>query len=312
MNEMRLKLAIPLFVALAYAPAQVLAEPILSVDLAGFAVLGATTVTNVPTSTISGSVGAWNASDGSSTAITGLACGGAYVAGSSCTDPQVTGGTVEPGTALAMSAQADLTTARTNLGLLGPGTTLGADLAGLTLAPGVYTVPAGVSNLTGTLTLNGLGDADAFWLFQMPSTLITSPGSAVMVINTGSGAGVFWNVGSSATIDTTTSFEGNILALTAITVNHAATIGCGRALADNAAVTLNDNTIGTDCATGTWGAGSTGYSGGGLSFDTGANTVVDTGGNVVSVPGAAIPEPVTLALLGVGLGGIGFSRRKRA
>ena len=63
------------------------------------------------------------------------------------------------------------------------------------LTPGVYTVPSGTSNLTGTLTFNGQGNLNAFWVFQMPSTLITPPASVVNVINTGAGAGV---IGTSA------------------------------------------------------------------------------------------------------------------
>ena len=172
MNAM--KFAIPLFVALAYGPAQGLAQsPILGTPLDSFAVLGASTVTNTGSSTISGNVGV---SPG--TAITG--------AGSI----SITG-VFHATDAFAGLGQSQLTTARTNLGSLGPGSILGANLAGLTLSPGVYTVPAGVSNLTGTLTLNGQGDANAAWVFQMPSTLITSPGSVVNVINTGAGAGVY-------------------------------------------------------------------------------------------------------------------------
>lgn len=115
------------------------ATPLLGSDLASFTVLGASTVTNVPTSTIVGNVGV---SPG--TAITGfLSSPGVAVA-----DPQVTGGLVHATTAVAASAQAQLTAAITNLGSLGAGTLLGADLVGLTIFPGVYTVPAGTTNLS--------------------------------------------------------------------------------------------------------------------------------------------------------------------
>ena len=231
-------------------PSPGLAVPLLGSDLASFAVLGASTVTNTGATTLTGNLGVW--SSGGANAITGQST--ITING----DPALTTGSVfvHAGDALAQSAQGQLTTAITNLGLMGTGTTLvNVDLTGLTLVPGVYTVPAGASNLTGTLTLDGGGNANAAWVFQMESTLITSPGSIVNVINTGSGAGVFWNVGSSATIDTTTSFQGNILALTSITLNTGATIGCGRALANTGAVTMDTNTIGIGCGTATGGGG---------------------------------------------------------
>ena len=274
MNAM--KLVVPLFVALAYGPSQGWAAPILGSELASFAVLGAETVTNTGATALTGNLGV---SPGSS--ITGFF-------GTVANDgPGVFTGAAHQADSFASTAQAQLATARSNLGLLGTGTTLGTNLGGLTLFPGVYTVPAGVSNLTGTLTLDGGGNANAAWVFQMPSTLITSSGSVVNVINTGSGAGLYWNVGSSATLDTTTSFQGNILALTSIALNTGATIGCGRALANIGAVTMDTNTFSIDCL-------ANGLSGG------------LTGG----IP-APIPEPKTYALMLAGLGLVGLVARRR-
>jgi hypothetical protein len=189
--------------------------------------------------------------------------------------------------------------------------TLGANLSGLTLSPGVYTVPAGVSNLTGTLTLNGQGNANAAWVFQMPSTLITSPGSVVNVVNTGAGAGVYWNVGSSATLDTTTSFQGNILALTSITLNTGATIGCGSALANTGGVTMDTNTIGTGCGAVT--GGQDNGLGGGLTVPAGGGTPTLIGGGAPTggKPIGAVPEPETYAITLAGLALLGFLRRRR-
>jgi len=220
------------------APWRVHADPILGSALATFSVLGGATVTNTGATTLTGDIGV-----APGTAITGKPS--ITVNGTNAATPG--NPFVHESDALANLAQAQLAIAQASLALLGPGTPVQMDLAGLTLSPGVYTVPAGTSNLTGTLTLDGGGNADAFWLFQMPATLITSPDSVVNVVNTGAGAGLYWNVGSSATLDTGTSFQGNILALASISLNTGATIRCGRALAKVAAVTLDTNTISVGC-----------------------------------------------------------------
>ena len=107
---------------------------------------------------------------------------------------------------------------------------------------GVYCVNAAASNLTGTLTLDAQGNANAVWVFRMSSTLITSSGSVVSVINGGNACAVQWQVSSSATIGSGTTFVGNILALTSIAMNTGANL-TGRALARNGAVTLDTNNI---------------------------------------------------------------------
>jgi hypothetical protein len=197
-----------------------------------FAVLAGSTVTNTGATTVHGNLGVWPGS-----AITGIL------------PAMVTGGTIHAGDAVAMQAQNDLTTAY-NFAAGEACTTVltGQDLGGLTLTPGVYCF-ASSAQLTGTLTLNAQGDPNAVFLFQIGSTLTTASNSSVVFINsTSSGQGdtVFWQVGSSATLGTTTAFAGNILALTSITLNTGATITCGRALARNGAVTMDTNTISID------------------------------------------------------------------
>jgi len=273
---------------LSFSVPSVNADGILGPDLATFAILGASTVTNTGATTLTGDLGV----------SPGLAITGESTITVNGTNAATMGNPfVHAGDVFASMAQSELAAAKTELGSLGAGTLLPANLGGLTLSPGVYTVPAGTTNLTGTLTLNGQGNLNAFWVFQMPSTLITSPGSVVNVINTGAGAGLFWNVGSSATLDTTTSFEGNILALTSITLDTGATDQCGRALAHTGAVTMDTNTVSIGC-TNLGGSTGTGGSGGGLG---GGLTVPPGGGTPIPLPPVSAPEPGTMLLLGTGL-----------
>ena len=113
-----------------------------------------------------------------------------------------------------------------------------------TLAPGVYNSTSTFGIATGSvLTLDAAGDADAFWIFQAGSSLTTGSDSRIELINGASAANVFWQVGSSATLGTSTEFVGSILALESITLNTGATILDGRALALNGLVTMDNNTI---------------------------------------------------------------------
>jgi type VI secretion system secreted protein VgrG len=189
-------------------------------------------VTNTGTSTITGDLGV---SPG--TAITGFPPG------------TVVSGTIHSADATAGQAQSDLTTAYNSLaGQACTQDLSGQDLGGKTLTAGVYCFSTS-AQLTGTLTLNAQGNTGAVFVFKIGSTLTTASNSSVVVTNSGSLCNVFWQVGTSATIGTTSSVMGSILALTSITLNTGASVS-GRTLARNGAVTLDTNTIPNTCTAG--------------------------------------------------------------
>jgi type VI secretion system secreted protein VgrG len=209
-------------------------------------------------------------------------------------------GTIHDQDAVAQQAQVDLTTAYNSLaGASVTKVLTGTNLGGLTLTPGVYFF-ATSAQLTGTLTLNAEGQANATWVFQIGSTLTTASNSVVSIINPGSNDGLFWQVGSSATLGTTTDFEGNIVALTSITLDTGATDECGRVLALNGAVTLGSNTISTACGD-VAGEGNSGGLSGVSSTSGGTGGTGGTGGSGGGGGTTSVPEPATFGLLLAGL-----------
>ena len=195
---------------------------------ASFGVLAGSTVTSTGPTVVNGNVGV---SPGS--ALTGFPPG------------IVIGGAVYVADAVAAQAQSDLTTAYVNAaGRVCPGPPLPGDIGGTTILPGVYCNSTSVG-ITGPVTLNGNGNPNAVFILQIGSTLTTAAGnSAVVLIGGAAASNVFWQVGTSATLGTNTTFSGTILAQASITVTTGAALN-GRALARTGAVTLAGNAIAT-------------------------------------------------------------------
>ena len=213
------------FAALATFAAQAKAQSLESAET--FAVLGASTVTNTGASHISGNVGV---SPGS--AITGFPPG------------IITNGALHAADATATQAHADLATAYTAFaGLASPpaNNLSGTDLGGKTLTPGVYRYNASATS-AGALTFDAQNDPTARFVIQIGTTLITPSSSSVVLINGADARNVYFQVGTSATLGSGSSFIGNILADAAITAVSGTTL-TGRLLAVVEAVTLDTNNV---------------------------------------------------------------------
>jgi hypothetical protein len=188
-----------------------------------FAVLAGSTVTNTGPSTVSGDLGLHPG-----TSITGF-------------PPGTVNGTIHGPDAVALQAQTDVTTAYNGAAGRLPPLAIPADLGGLTLTGGVYKRASSLG-LTGTVTLDAQGNPNSVFVFQAGSTLITASASRVKLINGAQACNVFWQVGSSATLGTTTDFAGVILAMASITINTRVTL-LGRAFARTGAVTMDNDVI---------------------------------------------------------------------
>jgi len=190
-----------------------------------FVILAGSTVTNTGATNLTGDMGV---SPG--TAVTGF-------------PPGILSGSSHPGDATSATGMTDLTVAYNDAAgrTLAPVTVAG-NLGGLTLPPGLYKSTSSLAISSGDLTLDAQGDPNAVFIFQMASTLTTTSGRAVILSGGAKSSNVFWQVGSSATLGTTSAFKGTIMANQSITLNTGASLN-GRALARIGAVTLAGNVV---------------------------------------------------------------------
>jgi hypothetical protein len=170
--------------------------------------------------------------------------------GTTLTGAPTVNGTTHLGDAVAAQAQLDLTAAYNDAAGRSVGAvTVAGNLGGQTLAPGLYKSTSSLEISSGDLTLDAQGDTNAVFIFQIASTLTTTAGRQVILSGGAKAANILWQVGSSATLGTTSVFKGNILALTSITVTTGAGVE-GKLLARNGSVTLDSNTIMSESSVG--------------------------------------------------------------
>ena len=188
-----------------------------------FAVLGGSTVTSSGLTVVTGDLGV---SPG--TAVTGFG-------------PGVVVGAIHAADPVAAQAQLDLTIAYNGAAAKVNPTLLPADIGGTVIPPGTYTAPVSLA-ITGNVTLDGQGNPNAVFVFQIPSTLTASTTSNVSLIGRANACNIFWQVGSSATINSGSIFNGNVLALQSISLGTGTVVN-GRVLARNGAVTMLSNIV---------------------------------------------------------------------
>lgn len=215
-----------LLVAIAFSAGLKAQSPVPLGTAGNFAALAGSTVTNTgPTVVTGGDVGV---SPGS--AVTGFPPG------------TVTGGVIHAADSVAATAQSDLTNAYVNAAGRPTANTLTGDIGGQAFLPGVYRATTTLG-ITGTVTLNGNGNPNSVFIFQVGSALTTAAGNSIVLLTNGATASnVFWQVGSSATLGTNTIFAGTILAQASVTLTTGAVLN-GRALARTGAVTFDSNAV---------------------------------------------------------------------
>jgi hypothetical protein len=264
------------------------ASPLYLGSAGNFVVLGGASITNTGSTTL---VGDYGIDTGTSIAENGVTVNGV----SASLSPNV----VVDG-AVGVQAQADLSAAIVSLNGLTPNYLLGDvyETGNEVLTPGVYSAPSSF-DVNGTLFLNFENEPNASFVFQVDSALFVE--GNVILENVGTNDSLFWTVGSSATIGTNASMEGNVLAYSNITLDTGATIECGRALASVAStfVTMDANTVSDTCT--------------GAATNSASDSYNLRGSNGLAGGVTATPEPSSWGFLGLAMSAMVIAfQRKRA
>jgi hypothetical protein len=155
--------------------------------------------------------------------------------------PGVVTGTTNVGNGAATQAQTDAQTAYTAIATRTGGVLLPAALAGTTLSPGLYKFSGAVSNTT-TVTLDGGGDPNAVFVFQVNGALAFAASSQVVLTNGAQASNVFWQVNGAGSIGAGSTFAGTLIASAAVGVGNGSLVN-GRAIALNGALSLDDDQV---------------------------------------------------------------------
>lgn len=193
--------------------------------LINFAALAGSTITSANATTINGDLGL---SPG--TSVTGF-------------PPGILNGSLHAGNPTAATAKAELGNSYLEAeGRFGPPVLITGNVGGQTLNAGLYKSSTSIEISSGDLTLDGLGDPDAVFIFQIGSTFSMTSGRQIILSGGAQSKNIFWQVGSSATIGTGAVFKGNILSAISITMNSGSSVD-GRLLAQSGAITFDANGI---------------------------------------------------------------------
>lgn len=321
-----ISLAIPLLVALVYAPAEVLAAPLLGAELASFSALAGSYASYGANSTIKGNVGSIDAitAGASGTSFNNYA-GAAITLGANAKSTssnagaaitigaEASGGVVSAYDAssvdIVRAALLQFASAKSALTKMGQdaagnniGTVLSPTMAGnVLITPGVYSATALTTAASTVLTFDGGGAANPIWVFNIDTYLVTGASTLVQFAPGTTNGSVLWNLGGYMTLGAQTSLIGTVLSTAYISEGAGAGISCGNAFSLGYVV-LGDSF-----------SSSASNCGGSLK---GMGAGLDISENGTAVPAAfavaVVPEPQTYAMLLAGLGLMaGVTRRRK-